>query len=174
MASIYELAAKCSTLQPMELIGHHKTNSIYYFLPHTETLDNLPMENWVCLGIANREFDKPFFDRFIKHSIYSGLLEFKGQGSFGEKLHDWFDEEVVNLEIIEEYPETDVMTAWYNNEQNDLANAVWSCFYTQVLPEGTDAGETTVVCISFDDLDYRSKLTTIIERLNSGWIPPDE
>jgi hypothetical protein len=158
----------------MELIGQHKTNLVYYFLPNGEPFDILPKENWVCLGIANREFDKPFFDQFIKHSIYSGLLEFKGQGTFGEKLHDWFDEEVVNLEVIEEYPETGVMTTWYSGEQNDLANATWSCFYAQILPEGTEAAETKVLCIPFDGLDYKQELTTIIERLNSGWIPPDE
>jgi hypothetical protein len=158
----------------MELIGQHKTNCVYYFLPKSEPFDILPKEKWVCLGIANQEYDKALFDQFIKHSIYAGLLEFKGQGEFGEKLHDWFDDEVVKLEVIEEYPETDVMTTWYNGEENDLANALWSCFYAQILPEGINAAETKVVCIPFDGLDYKYKLTTIIERLNSGWLPPDE
>ncbi|WP_121357756.1 hypothetical protein [Flavisolibacter nicotianae] len=158
----------------MELIGQHKTNFVYYFLPKEEPLENLPAENWVCLGIANQEFDKPLFNRFIKHSIYSGLLEFKGQGIYGEKLHDWFDDEVVNLEVIEEYPETDVMTTWYSGEENDLANAVWSCFYAQILPEGTDATQTKVVCLPFDGADYRKELAIILDRLNNGWIPPDE
>ena len=158
----------------MELIGQHKTNYVYYFLPDKEPFDNLPKENWICLGIANQEFDKPLFGRFIKHSIYSGLLEFKGQGEFGEKLHDWFDEEVVNLEVMEEIPETDVMATWYNGEENNLTNAIWGCFYVQILPEGTNASETKVVCIPFDGLDYKNELTTIIEQLNSGWVPPDE
>ena len=158
----------------MELIGQHKTNSVYYFLPDAEPFGNLPKENWICLSLANREFDKSLFDQFIKHSIYSGLLEFIGQGTFGEKLHDWFDEEVVNLEVFEEFGETDVMTTWYNGEKNDLANAVWSCFYALVPPEGTDGAETKIVCIPFDGSDYKIELTEIIKRLNGGWVQPDE
>jgi hypothetical protein len=155
----------------MEFLGKHKTNEVYYFTPETEPLDNLPKENWICLGIANREFDQSLFDVFIKHSVYSGLLEFKGQGKLGEELHDCFEEEIVYLEVIEECPATDVMTSWFNDGTDDFPNAVWSCFYAPVLPEGTDTAKTKVVCVPFDGQDYKKQLSTIIGRLNDGWMP---
>jgi hypothetical protein len=89
------------------------------------------------------------------------------QCDYGEMLHDWFDGEIVNLEVIEEYPETDVMTTWYEGEENDLPNALWSCFYAQILPEGTDATKTKVVCVPFYGVDYKKDLITMIYRLTS-------
>ena len=160
--------------QQMEFLGKHKTNDVYYFIPEREPLDDLPKDNWICLGIANREFDQSMFDKFIKHSVYSGLLEFKGQGKLGAELHDFFDEQIVYLEVIEEYPATDVMTTWYNDGENELPNAVWSCFYGNILPEGTDAARTKLVCVPFDELDYKEQLATIIDRLNDGWMPSDK
>lgn len=155
----------------MEFLGKHKTNDIYYFIPEREPLDNLPKENWICIGIANKEFDQSVVDKFIKHSVYSGLLEFKGQGKLGEELHDCFDEEIVYLEVIEEFPETDVMTTWHSDGENELSTAVWSCLYGPI-PDGTDAAHTKVICVSFDGLNYKKQLAAVIARLNDGWAPP--
>jgi hypothetical protein len=155
----------------MEFLGKHNTNEVYYFIPEREPLDDLPKENWMCIGIANAEFDQELFDKFIKHSVYSGLMEFKGAGALGEKLHDCFVEEIVYLEIIEECPETDVMTSWYKEGESEFANAVWGCFYANVLPDGVDAEKTKLVCVPFDGLDYKEQLATVIGRLNAGWMP---
>jgi hypothetical protein len=155
----------------MEFLGKHNTNEVYYFVPEREPLDNLPKENWVSLGIANGEFDQSPFDKFIKHSVYSGLMDFKGVGILGKKLHDSFDEQIVYLEVVEEYPETDVMTSWYDDGENEFSNAVWGCFYANILPEGIDAAQTKVICVPFDGLDYKEQLAAIVKRLNDGWRP---
>lgn len=157
----------------MEFLGKHKTNEVYYFVPGREPLEDLPKENWVCLGIANGEFDQSLFDKFIKHSAYSGLMEFKGVGVFGEKLHDGFDEQIVYLEVVEEYPVTEVMTSWYNEGESQFANAVWGCFHANVFPEGTDEAKTKLICVPFDGLDYKEQLATVLGRLNEGWIPDE-
>ena len=157
----------------LDTLGRHINNDIYYFSPETHSLDDLPNDNWICLAIANQDFDKSFFEQFVVFSADRGLLEFKGQGKFGELLHDYFDEVILEYEFQKDI-ETDIMTTWYNDKRNDLANSLWDCFHAHILPDDTDFTKTKIVCISFDTNNYKIALIDIISRLNEGWIPPDE
>lgn len=159
--------------KPLDNIGRHFNNDIYYFSPEVHSLDELPNDNWICIGIANEDFDKLFFENFIVFSAERGLLEFKGQGTFGELLHDYFDEVIVEYEFQKDI-ETNIMTTWYNDKPNDLANSLWECFYINILPDNTDFTKTKIVCINFDTNNYKIALKEIIEKLNEGWIPPEE
>lgn len=158
----------------MYLIGQHKENQVYYFNLEKDELENLPKENWIAIGIANNSYNKSFFNDFLQPGVYSGLLEFKGQGIYGETLHNHFDERIIELEIIEGYPETDIMTTWYGGEKNDLPNALWDCFNISFAPDNIDSTRTKVICISMDGENYRDTVLAILARLNEGWIPPDE
>ena len=157
----------------LDYLGRHLNNDIYYFSPETDHLENLPNENWICLAIANKDFDKPFFEEFVVYSANQGLLEFKAQGEFGELLHDYFDEIIIEYEFQKNI-ETDIMTSWYNGKTNDLPNCLWDCFYAHILPKDTDFTKTKIVCISFDKVNYKIILKDIISKLNDGWLPPDD
>ena len=160
-------------ISQLKYIGKHKLNHVYYYSLHLHELDSLPREHWVCLGIANRDFDKNFFEEFIIFSASKGLLEFKGQGAFGELLHDLFDEVIMEYEFQEEV-KTDIMTTWRNNGPNDLADNFWGCFYAIVLPENVQQSQLSIVCIGFDGEDYSETLKELLERMNQGWVPPEE
>lgn len=158
---------------PLLFLGNHHGNDVFYFSAQLNPLDSLPGENWICLGIANAEIDKPFFEEFIYYSLQSGLLEFKSQGKYGKQLHDTFVENV-REEEIEGKATIDIMTTWCYGETRDLDNAFWGCFYANVLPDQIDSNQTKVVCIPFDGQDYREVLIKLIEKLNQGWMPPDD
>lgn len=158
----------------MYLIGQHKEKQVYYFDLEKDDLQNLPKENWTAIGIVNGAYKKHLFEKFVKHNVYSGLLEFKSQGKYGETLHNHFDEQIVELEIIEGYPETDIMTTWYRGEKNDLPNALWDSFNISFAPDSIDSARTKIICISMDGQSYQDTVQAILARLNEGWIPPDE
>ena len=157
----------------LKYLGQHNANGVYYYSLALHELDSLPRSNWVCLGIANKDFDKDFFEEFIIFSASNGLLEFKGQGAMGELLHDIFDETILEYEYQKDV-KTDIMTTWRNNAPNDLADNFWGCFYANVLPEDVQQNQLKVVCIGFDGEDYSDTLKELLERINEGWIPPDE
>jgi hypothetical protein len=157
---------------PLGYLGRHSENDIFYFSSKSDDLTSLPHDNWICLAIANENFDKSFLEEFIHYTVNSGLIEFKSQGKYGELIHDFFDETIVEYEIDNER-ETNIMTTWYSGGQHDLSNALWSCFYANILPENIEQGQVKIVCTSFDGLDYRKQLAILIAKLNTGWIPPD-
>jgi hypothetical protein len=107
--------------KPLPRIGSHQRMEVLYFEPGIHDLDSLPKKNWLCLAIANSDFDKVFFDDFMFYSFQSGLHQFTGQGKHGELLHDLFDETVVMYEIDNDI-ELDIMTLWGNEGPNELAN----------------------------------------------------
>ena len=161
------------TNNQLKFIGRHKENDVFYFIPGVHGFDSLPDKNWICLGIANSDFNKGYFEEFVIYSASSGLLEFIGQGKYGELLHDWFDETIVEYEYQEEV-KTDIMTLWRNDQTNDLADSFWGCFYANVLPENVQQSQIVVVCMSFEGQDYSNTIQILLEKINNGWIPPDE
>jgi hypothetical protein len=99
----------------MDSVGQYFGRQVYW-LNYKQFADQLPDKDWVCLAISNSQPDIGTFDKFVRTSIEKGIHEFKGHGKFGEYLHDLFDEIVVNMEVIEGHPESDVMTTWHNDE----------------------------------------------------------
>ena len=156
--------------KPLPLIGTHKNNETFYFSPALHDLDSLPKKNWVCLCIANGEFDRAFFDDLMFYSFSSGLLNFTGEGKYGELLHDLFDETMVMYELDGNL-ELDIATFWGNEEPDSLANELWNCFYVRILPDHVNEAEITVVCISLDGKDYQQQLAGYLQRFNEGWFP---
>jgi hypothetical protein len=86
---------------------------------------------------------------------------------------DIFDEVILEYEFQDEV-ETDIMTTWRNNGPNDLADNFWGCFYANFLPEGVQQNQLKIVSIGFDGMDYSDTLKNLLDRINEGWIPPDE
>ncbi len=74
----------------MQNIGKYFDRQIYW-LDYDNFSNELPDKDWVCLAISNIEPDIDTFDKFVRISISKNILEFKGYGKFGEKLHDLFD-----------------------------------------------------------------------------------
>src|SRR5690606_21888152 len=126
----------------------------------------LPDKNWVCLAIADNQPDTDKFDKFVRTSISRDILEFKGHGQFGEKLHDLFDETMVIMETVEDHSEIDVMTTWHNDET--LADTFWQCFFATCLPETADLENIKVICTDLDGISRVDELKGYIKEFELG------
>jgi hypothetical protein len=152
----------------MTSLGKYQNREILW-IDYTNYKSAFPDNNWLCLAVANCKPNWEIFEDFIRISIAQNILEFKGSGLFGEKLHDWFDEVMNIMEIVENHKKIEVMTTWHNNET--LADTFWQCFFATCLPETADFENIKIVCVDFDGIDRRNELESYIQRFESGWIP---
>lgn len=130
----------------------------------------MPKNDWICLATSSGskpDFDE--FDKFTHDSIKNGILEFKVHGTFGELLHDWFDETMVFMQTQENHPAIEVMTTWHNDKS--LADTFWQCFFANCLPETADFGKLTIVCTDLDGLDRKAELVNYLNQFEKGWLP---
>jgi hypothetical protein len=154
----------------MERVGQYFGRQVYW-LNYKQYADQLPDKDWVCLAISNIQPDIDTFDKFVRTSIGKGIHEFKGYGTFGEHLHDLFDEIMVDMEVNEGYPEIDVMTTWHNDEI--LADTFWQCFFATCLRDSADLDDITIVCTDLDGIDRTEELKKYIQEFEIGWLPSD-
>lgn len=155
----------------IEKIGKHFDRNVFYLDFNNYPENVLSIKNWVCFAICNHNINKQKFGRFTVNAINNGLLEFKAQGKLGENLHGEFDEVMVDLEISENRPYIDICTTGDND--TDLANAFWECFYASLLPERTDWDNVNIVCTNIDGKDYKDSLINLLIKFDKGWIPED-
>jgi hypothetical protein len=120
----------------MKLIGTYQTRQVFWFDYGQFQLEELPTKDWLCLATSDIHPNDQKFEKFIRHSIDHGILEFKGHGEFGVELHDLFDETMTHMEIVENHEPISVMTTWHNDET--LADTFWDCFFATCLPETAD------------------------------------
>ncbi len=144
-------------------------NRMVFWLDYNNFEDELPDNDWVCLAIANDKPDSNRFDKFVRTSISRNILEFKGHGQFGEKLHDLFDENIVVMETMENHNEIEVMTTWHNDEK--LADTFWQCFFATCLPETADHGNLKIICMDLDGINRVEELKNYIKEFELGWLP---
>lgn len=64
----------------MTPIGTYQTRQVFWFDYYQFQLDQLPKKDWLCLATANIDPDGQKFEKFVRHSIDHGILEFKGHG----------------------------------------------------------------------------------------------
>lgn len=130
----------------------------------------MPSGNWICL-ITSSESKPNFnkFDTFTRNAIKNRILEFKGHGTYGELLHDWFDETMLIMETMENHKEIDVMTTWHNNQS--LADVFWQCFFATCLPKTTDDSKLRIICTDLDGKNRSVELANYLNRFKQGWLP---
>ncbi|MDO1445663.1 hypothetical protein Q0590_05350 [Rhodocytophaga aerolata] len=154
----------------MNLIGKYFGRHVFW-LDYDKFGNQLPDKDWICLAIANNEPDIDNFDTFVRTSISKNILEFKGHGHFGEKLHDLFDETMVIMETMENHNEIGLMTTWHNDDT--LADTFWQCFFATCLPETADLENLKIVCTDLDGINRFDELKSYIEEFELGWLPSD-
>lgn len=153
----------------MKLIGTYQTRQVFWFDYDQFPLDKLPKENWLCLATSDIDPNDEKYERFVRYSIDNGILEFKGHGKIGEKLHDIFDEIMVDIEISKNIETIDIATTWHNDET--LAETFWQCFYATTLPTRADLDNISIVCTDIKGNDRTNELKEILGRFENGWIP---
>ena len=154
----------------MNKIGTYQNRKIIWADYHEILHDTMPKNDWICLVTCSKtkpDFD--LFDKFIRSAIENGILEFKGHGIFGELLHDWFDETINIMEVVENRPEIDIMTTWHTNQS--YADSFWQCFFSTCLPDTTNYNNLKILCMDLDGLNRIQELKNYIHRFEEGWLP---
>mgnify|MGYP006304951849 FL=1 len=64
----------------MKLIGTYQTRQVFWFDYDQFQLEELPTKDWLCLATSEIDPNDQKFEKFIRHSIDNGILEFKGHG----------------------------------------------------------------------------------------------
>jgi hypothetical protein len=154
----------------MQSIGKYFGRQIYW-LDYDNFSNQLPDKDWVCLAIADQKPDLDEFDRFVRTAIAKGILEFKGYGKFGEKLHDQFDKTMEVMETMEAHDEIGVMTTWHNDDI--LADTFWQCFFATCIPDTADLDNIKIVCMDLDGVNRTDELKGYIKEFELGWLPSD-
>jgi hypothetical protein len=152
----------------MHLIGTYFGRHVFW-LDYDQFPTQLPDKDWLCLAIANHPPDLNAFDTFVRTSIARTILEFKGHGRFGERLHDVFNETVVSMELYEHHSDIRVMTTWHTNEP--LVHTFWQCFFATCLPETADLDNIKIVCTDLDGVNRSDELKNYLVKFESGWLP---
>lgn len=147
----------------MKLIGTYQSRQVFWFNYDQFQLDQLPKKDWLCLATSDVEPDKDKFERFVRHSISNKILEFKGHGIYGEKLHDIFDQTMVDIEISKKVDFIDVGTTSHTNET--LADAFWECFFATTLPVTADLDNISIVCMDLKGNDRTKALKKYLNDL---------
>lgn len=157
----------------MQLIGTYFDRKVYWldYQKLSIEFDRFPDKDWVCLCIANQEPDLETFDKFVRSAIANRVLEFKGHGQFGEKLHDLFDETIARMETMEACHEIDVVTTWHNDQS--LADTFWDCFFGTYLPATADIDNIKIICTDLDGMDRSDELRKYIKEYELGWLPSE-
>lgn len=155
----------------MEFLGEHNKRKVYWWNYSGETLNELPLEPWLCFAIVDElpEFD--LFERFAKTAIKKNVYEFKVFGNLSSKLDDLFDEIMVIEEVINKSDSIEVMTTWHDKE--GFASAFWQSFYATCVPESVNRDTIKIVCCHFQNRNLEKELKIFINRFNDGWIPSE-
>ncbi len=156
----------------MEYLGEHNNRKVYWSNYSYEEFDKLQDNNWICFAIENGLPDSELFENFVRASIQKGILEFKAYGKLSTNLDDDFDQIIVEMKVLEGHSEIDVMTTWHDKE--GIANAFWGCFHATALPETADMDNLKIVCLHFDNNDFKDELKDYLKRFNEGWLPSEE
>ncbi|MDD2983629.1 MAG: hypothetical protein PHQ74_09595 [Crocinitomicaceae bacterium] len=155
----------------MKLIGNFQSRKVFWFDYNQFDLEELPPNDWISFTISDTEPDLEKFEKFANNSIDFGILEFKSQGNFGEKLHLLFDEILVDLEISDQIYFIDIPTTGDNS--TTLIEAFWECFFATTLPNRTNFENLSIVCMDLSGTDRSADLTTLLEKFENGWFPED-
>jgi hypothetical protein len=134
--------------------------------------DSLPHEKWVALPTLNTP-DKAQAERIARACLDHKAVYVCTLGTSCEMLHDWIDEtnvmDTVNAELLGLSLENDslpTMTTWHN----DFDEGVW---YALVAIDVSNTEVDTVVCIDMSEDGQSDRLTSLVEAINYGWLPPE-
>ena len=155
----------------MNKIGTYQNRKVYYSDYKNLINGNMPNGNWICFAISNIEPNSDDFETFVRASIKNDILEFKSCGTWGEKLHDWFDEIASIMESMENHPEIETMTTWHNNES--IADVFWQCFFATCIPEHADFDNLKIICTDLENVNRIEELKDYISRFENGWLPKE-
>ena len=154
----------------MTKIGSLQGRTVYWIDYSKFDFSNLPKENWLCMARCDKKPDLKKFESFVSKSIDHQILEFKGFGAFGEYLHHYFDDAIIETHTnSDKY--LDIATTCHTDET--YADTFWQCFFATTLTGCTDFDNITIVCTDLDGNNRSEELKEYLNKFREGWIPEE-
>lgn len=130
---------------------------------------SFPDTNWLFVALVESD-NSHVLDDIARKIIDKDVCYACCIGTFGEKLHDLIDENLVIRETeIEKlhFPNHQVMTTWHKDFDDGLWFAIYSAFHETELIE-------KVVCLEIGKDNRKTEIVELINKFKKGYIPEDE
>ncbi|MBI3501188.1 MAG: hypothetical protein HY063_05280 [Bacteroidetes bacterium] len=156
----------------MENWGQHFDRQIFYLSTRQTNnwAEQLPTDNWLALTVGHDK-DIKLYNELADKCIDKNVLYVCAVGHACELIHDIFDQTVIQKKIAvgdsvaspDDF-ENSPMTTWHNDFEEGVWFAMTSAFH------GTKDIDKIVV-IDLTDKSERQRLTELIDKIKSGFIP---
>lgn len=152
----------------METLGFINEREVLYLKHHIgiNWSKELPISNWLLVAIVELD-NTSILDEIARKVIDKDVCYACCTGTFGEKMHDLIDENLVIRETeIEElhFPNHQVMTIWHKDTVEGLWFAAYSSFHETELIE-------RIVCLDIGKDSNKEAIVELIDKFKSGYIP---
>ena len=162
----------------MELLGQIGERQIFYCHIRSDEkwFDSISFDNWIAFTIANDE-DKQLLHDMTGHCVDKGVCYSCSAGQLASLTEDYFDEEIVwrQVQYEEETGELqDYEAAPMTTFDENFDEGFWFAA-TNAKQVVNDSYTTSlqVVCIDCTQRKVRRHLLNLIDKINSGWLPPE-
>ncbi len=155
----------------MEKLGYINEREVLYQKHDLEInwSEFLPDSNWLFVGLVESD-NSNILDEIARKMIDKNVCYACCIGTFGEKMHDLIDENLVIRETeIEKLhlPNHQVMTTWHKDIPDGLWFASYSAFHETELIE-------KIFCLDIGKDSKKVEIVELIDKFNKGYIPEDE
>ena len=163
----------------METIGTANNRQILYC--NTRKDENwhsfLPNGNWLAFTIVDEE-DKDFLDNVVAECLNHRVCYTYGTGELCSLTDDYFDEEIVWREIQKEEltgEPADYSKTPMTDFSRNFSEGFWfAVTFAEATFDEVFIPINTIVCIDCTKSKVRKHLMELVEKINSGWLPPDD
>jgi hypothetical protein len=152
----------------MEVLGNLNEREIVYIKYDLEQpwFKCFPNSEWLLFAIAEKD-DTNILNEINRHAIDNNVVYVCSVGNKCEFFHDVFDDDIVIRDVENEYlPQHQIMTTWHQ----DFDEGFWFAL-SAAFGDGPEIKK--VICLDISNGDFRQQLRELIEKIGTGWLPPD-
>lgn len=137
-----------------------------WLVPGPKWLEAAPSTPWVALVLADSDHRESELRGFAKCCLLAGARYVCCVGPSAETIESAFDREISELGLVRTDEETICTTC-----DRTLTEGLWFSLYAAFHPT---LELQHVVCLQLESREIAKEITVLVDRFNSGWVPPDE
>lgn len=159
----------------MEYLGSINNRAIFYtaIRDNLEWLSMLPTEKWLAFTIVDQE-DKAILYECISEVLDKNVAYLCSTGALASLTEDYFDGEIVWRAVQYEEKtgrEFDYDLSPMTTMHQNFEEGFW---FASTLAFDDNKEINKVVCMNFTKRKLKNHLIELVEKINHGWLPPDE
>lgn len=157
----------------MELLGKMQGRQIFYthIITDKNWFEKLPSDNWIVFTIGD-EKEAPIEKELVKHCLENNVRYTCSAGQLAESTEHEFDLEIINrTKIVKNGTRHDQQNALSTTSHKNFSEGFW---FAATLAHDPYKKLDTLVCADFTSKGVKQNLEVLLEKINSGWLPPDD